>query len=81
MRSTCSPLVRLGASLALDAGRRRLLVRVGCVLGGVGVLVPNAAEPCRAQPFPRLTCYLGRRAELLLAGLKPASPIGKKLKF
>lgn len=30
---------------------------------------------------PLLTCYLGRKAELLPGGLKPASPIGKKLKL
>ena len=35
----------------------------------------------RAAFSPLLTCYLGRRAELLPAGLKPSSPIGKKLKF
>lgn len=43
------------------------------ILVGVG-LVPSTAEA------PLLTCYLGRRAELLPDGLKPASPIGKKLK-
>lgn len=52
-----------------------------CLRVGVGVLVPSPAEACTAQPFPFLTCYLGRKAELLPDGLKPASPIGKKLKF
>ena len=78
MGSTCSPSGRRDARLALQGNRspcggRRLR-------GGVGVLAASAAEACPAQPFPLLTCYLGRRAELLLAGLKPAS-IGKKLKF